>query len=230
LLRKSIWIGIYDEYLESIIKNNITRKAAERIIRDMMDYIFVIGPSGVGKTTLAKGVFAHYGGAYVEQSMIPEFTIPDGILDEGVYEEEVCFESTIRQLEYFHERGIRNIIALDFDDVRARELPILFKGSRYIILRLITSDVSQLISQIEYRKEHEGGLYYPEYAQRSNSVISRRKLLPNEAIIDVAEKSRDEVLQEAINLIDHFIPKLEYEYVVDQEDIYLSWVKSKQLY
>jgi len=28
----------------------------------MKDYIFIIGPSGVGKTTLAKGLFEHYKG------------------------------------------------------------------------------------------------------------------------------------------------------------------------
>ena len=26
----------------------------------MKDYIFIIGPSGVGKTTLAKGLYKHY--------------------------------------------------------------------------------------------------------------------------------------------------------------------------
>lgn len=26
----------------------------------MQDFIFIIGPSGIGKTTLAKGLFKHY--------------------------------------------------------------------------------------------------------------------------------------------------------------------------
>lgn len=38
-----------------------------------MDFIFIIGPSGVGKTTLAKGLYEHYKGVYFEQNMVPEF-------------------------------------------------------------------------------------------------------------------------------------------------------------
>ena len=51
----------------------------------MKDYIFIIGPSGVGKTTLAKGLFEHYKGVYFEQNMIPEFGIPNNV-DEGKYQ------------------------------------------------------------------------------------------------------------------------------------------------
>lgn len=43
-----------------------------------MDYIFIIGPSAVGKTTLAKELYQHYNGVYLEQSMVPEFVIPEG--------------------------------------------------------------------------------------------------------------------------------------------------------
>ena len=53
----------------------------------MQDFIFIIGPSGVGKTTLAKELFKHYNSVYFEQNMIPEFGIPDNV-DPGVYEEE----------------------------------------------------------------------------------------------------------------------------------------------
>lgn len=58
----------------------------------MRDFIFIIGASGIGKTTLATKLYEHYKGAYVEMSMIPEFGVPEGV-DEGLFEEQVCWES-----------------------------------------------------------------------------------------------------------------------------------------
>ena len=40
---------------------------------------------------------------------------------------------------------------------------------------------------------------------------------------------KEEVLQEAIEIIDNFVPLTEYEYVPDDEKNYLSWVQSKKL-
>ncbi|MCX4315119.1 MAG: hypothetical protein OSJ52_00525 [Lachnospiraceae bacterium] len=56
-----------------------------------MDFIFLIGPSTVGKTTLAKQLYQHYGEVYLEQSMVPEFCIPNTTADEGIYEEQLCW-------------------------------------------------------------------------------------------------------------------------------------------
>ena len=56
-----------------------------------------------------------------------------------------------------------------------------------------------------------------------------RALLPNEAIIDVAGKTKEEVLNEAINVIDNFHPLKEYDYKLDDEHNYLSWVQSRGL-
>ena len=52
----------------------------------MKDFIFIIGPSAVGKTTLAKELYQHYNGVYFEQNMVPEFSIPEDCEDVGVFE------------------------------------------------------------------------------------------------------------------------------------------------
>lgn len=50
--------------------------------------------------------------------MVPEFMIPADVQDEGIYEEQLCWENVQLQLKFFREKGFKNIVALDFDDVR----------------------------------------------------------------------------------------------------------------
>lgn len=194
-----------------------------------MDFIFVIGPSAVGKTTLAKELYQHYNGVYIEQNMVPEFIIPKNVKDVGIYEEQLCWENTLAQIKFFYDKGFKNIVVLDFDDIRARELPKIFQGYNFIIIRLISSDPEQIKIQMEHRKNNEGGLFRPEYIERSNSVIKNRKLLPNEIIIDIASKNKNKVLTEVIKQIDNFNPDKNYSYELDDEKNYLSWVQSRKL-
>ena len=194
-----------------------------------MDYIFLLGPSAVGKTTLARKLYLHYNGVYLEQNMVPEFAIPDRCADEGIFEEQVCWDNVLLQLRWFHEQGFQNIVALDFDDLRVRELPLLFRGYRFILLRLVSSDTAQIRKQMIYRHSHEGGLFCPENIDRSNAKIMSRKLLPNEVMIDVAGKTKDAVFDEAVSVIDSFEPLLHYDYEPDAECHYLSWVQSRHL-
>ena len=142
----------------------------------MRDFIFIIGPSGVGKTTLSKGLFEHYRGAYAEMSMVPEFGILEGV-DAGSFEENVCWECCVAQLKKFHELGIKNVISGDFDDLRTRDIP----------------------------------------------------LLVNEFEIDVAGKNPEQVLQEAIVLIDTAETKTEYTYEKPPKEQFYSWVYSNGL-
>ena len=194
-----------------------------------MDFIFIIGPSAVGKTTLAKALFEHYNGVYVEQNMVPEFGIPADCPDEGVFEEETCWENVLMQLDYFHKRGLQNIIALDFDDYRTRELPQYFRGKRFITLKLISSAPEQIRLQMIHRHENEGGLFMLDNVIRSNEKISTRPLLPNEVCIDVAGKTKEEVFAEAVRIIDSFTPDLDYTYELPDELLFLSWVHSRNL-
>ena len=156
-----------------------------------MDFIFIIGPSAVGKTTLAKELYKHYHGVYLEQNMVPEFIVPDDVEDVGIYEEQLCWENVLLQLKFFYDKGYKNIISLDFDDVRAREFPLLFKGYHFIILRLVSSDTEQIRRQMINRQNNEGGLYALEQIERSGQVIMSRPLLPNEVKVDVAGKCKE---------------------------------------
>ena len=192
----------------------------------MKDYIFIIGPSGVGKTTLAKELYKYYNGVYFEQNMIPEFGIPDNV-DEGKFEEEIMWESSIELLKYFHNKGIKNIIALDFNDLRTREIPIIFKGTNFITLKLISSNYEQNKKQMLSRKEN--GLIDLELLEVSTEKIINRQLLPNEVLLDVANKSKEEVLKEAINIIENYESKLDYEYIKPSKELFYSWVQSDGL-
>ncbi len=192
----------------------------------MKDYIFIIGPSGVGKTTLAKGLFEHYKGVYFEQNMIPEFGIPNDV-DEGKYEEEILWESSIELLKYFHTKGIKNIIGLDFNDLRTGDIPIIFKGTNFITLKLISTNYDQNKNQMIERGEK--GLVDLELLEVSTKKIMNRELLPNEVLIDVAGKTKEEVLNEAISIIDNYENKLNYEYEKPSKELFYSWVQSDGL-
>lgn len=191
----------------------------------MRDFIFIIGTSGVGKTTLGKGLFAHYNGAFVEQNMVPEFGIPENV-DGGVFEEQVCWECCVAQMMKFHEMGIKNIIGADFDDLRTADIPDVFKGYNYITIKLVCKDLSQLHNQMENRKN---GLIDYELQRKCSDKVNKRPLLINEVEIDTTNKTSQQVLDEAIRVIDNTETLIEYIYQKPKKDLFYSWVFSNEL-
>ena len=133
----------------------------------LKDYIFVTGASGIGKTTLAQGLLAHYKTTFIEQNMIPEFISRDGIESmTGELEELTCWENMVAMLKCFHKLGYKGIIVTDMDDLRTADIPIVFKGSNYITIKLVSSDLEQIREQMKNRPNN--GLIDYELQQKTN--------------------------------------------------------------
>lgn len=189
----------------------------------LKDYIFVTGASGIGKTTLAQGLLAHYKTTFIEQNMIPEFISRDGIESmTGELEELTCWENMVAMLKCFHKLGYKGIIVTDMDDLRTADIPIVFKGSNYITIKLVSSDLEQIREQMENRPNN--GLIDYELQQKTNDKNLKRDPLVNEVEIDVSGKSIEEVLNEAIEIIDTTESLLDYECVKPPKELFYSWV------
>ncbi len=220
----------FTEYLGTFVSDHIPKLYRRQENRQQpLDFIFIIGAPAVGKTTLAKELYQRLNGVYIEQNGVPEFMIPQDAADPGEYEESLCWENLLAQAEFFYGKGLRNILILDIDDVRTREIPQLFNGKRFVILRLYSSDFGQILSQMDKRRGGEGGLYDPDGARRLNEKMSRRALLPNEIKLDISGKTPRQVLDEALGAIEGFEPLTDYDYAAGDIHDYCSWVQSRGL-
>ncbi len=189
----------------------------------MKDFIFVTGASGIGKTTLSNGLLEHYKTTCVEQHMVPEFLSRNGVEPmTGELEELTCWENQVAQLMCFHKLGYKNIIASDIDDLRTADIPVVFKGTDFITIKLISSDLQQIKEQMKNRPNN--GLIDYELQEKMNEKNIKRKPLINEVEIDVAGKSIEEVLQKAIDIIDNTPSLLDYEYTKPPKEMFYSWV------
>lgn len=189
----------------------------------MKDFIFITGTSGIGKTTLANGLLEHYKTACIEQHMVPEFISRDGSEPmTGELEELTCWENQVAMLMCFHRLGYKNIIASDIDDLRTADIPIVFKGTDFITIKLICSDLHQIQEQMRNRPNN--GLIDFDLQKKMNEKNIKRNPLINEIEIDVAGKSIGEVLEHSINIIETTPSCFDYEYEKPPKEMFYSWV------
>jgi len=193
----------------------------------MRDFIFIIGTSGIGKSTLAQGLLRHYRTTVVEQHMVPEFVTRDGTEPmTGELEERTCWENQKAMMLCFNRLGYRNVIASDIDDLRTRDIPSDFRGFDFVTLKLICTDLLQLQSQMRNRGE---GLIDFELQEKLNAKVSAREILPNEHLLDITRLSAVEVLERAIEIIENTLSLRDYEYVPPKKSEFYSWVPSNGL-
>ena len=189
----------------------------------MLDFIFIIGTSGIGKSTLAQNLFKRLNTVVIEQHMVPEFVSRDGIEEmTGTLEELTCWENTKAMAFCFHNLGYRNVIVSDIDDLRTADIPIDFKGYRYLTIKLVCSDLQQLREQMKNRPNN--GLNDYELQEKCNAKNLGRQPLVNEHTIDISGLSTEEVLKKAAAILETTEPLLDYEYKKPSKELFYSWV------
>lgn len=120
-----------------------------------------------------------------------------------------------------------NIISGDFDDLRTADIPIVFQGYDFITIKLICTDYQQNYEQM---KNRGSGLIDYDLLIKSTQKIMSRPLLVNEVSIDVARKTPEDVMREAVALIDNSIALNNYEYQKPpRELIYFHKVKNERM-
>ncbi len=189
----------------------------------MLDFIFITGTSGIGKSTLAQNLFKMLNTVVIEQHMVPEFVSRDGVEEmTGTLEELTCWENTKAMAFCFHNLGYRNVIVSDIDDLRTADIPIDFKGYRYLTIKLVCSDLRQL--QMQMKNRPQGGLIDYELQKKCNAKNLSRPPLINEHTIDIAGLSTEEVLKKAAVILETTEPLLDYEYEKPPKELFYSWV------
>ncbi len=194
----------------------------------MLDFIFIVGTSGIGKSTLAQNMLKKLNTVVIEQHMVPEFISRDGFEEmTGTLEELTCWENTKAMAFCFHNLGYKNIIISDIDDLRTADIPIDFKGYKYLTIKMVCSNLQQIQDQMKNRPNN--GLIDYELQEKCNFKNLTRAPLINEHTIDVAGLSIDQVLQKAITIIESTEPLTDYEYDKPPKDMFYSWVFANKL-
>ena len=193
----------------------------------MHQIIFIDGYSGVGKTTLAKQLWEHYQSTYIEQYMIPEFLTKDGKTPiSGKQEDETLYSSMVALIKNFCKLDYKNIIALDFNEMRMRDIPNDFMGYDFLIIRLVC-DENQNITQMQNRGKGLVDIEMLKKCYRRNKLYPR-PLLPNEYVIDVTNKTPQQVFEMAKNIIDNSKSQLSYTYQMPNKNCFGTWVLAEQ--
>ena len=189
----------------------------------MLDFIFITGTSGVGKSTLCQNLLEKLRTVVVEEHMVPEFISRDGIEEmTGTLEELTCWECAKAMAFCFHRLGYRNVILSDIDDLRTADIPIDFKGYRYLTLKLVCTDPEQI--RVQMRDRPNNGLIDYELQEKCNAKNLARPALINEHTIDVAGLTPVQVLERALCILGENEPLTEYSYEKPPKEQFYSWV------
>ena len=70
--------------------------------------------------------------------------------------------------------GYKNIIASDIDDLRTADIPVVFKGTNFITIKLVSSDLYQIQEQMKNRPNN--GLIDYELQEKMNEKNTQHQL------------------------------------------------------
>jgi adenylate kinase family enzyme len=163
----------------------------------VLDFIFIAGAPGSGKSTVAKRLQESLGSPCFEFGWIPEFWLPGP--DSQAREEVLSFENLTLVVKNYARHGYRDIIATDLNDLRFREIPRRFARFHYMILTLVVTD-DEVLKRRVMDETRSSGYRDCEAALRHSRLIQARRLLPNEYRVDNTHQGVEETVSEVLRI------------------------------
>jgi hypothetical protein len=149
----------------------------------MLDYIFIAGSPGSGKTTISKLLRKKLGGTpLIDFGDIRVFHLNDDWSNASEEEEQMSFENLLCILQNYKSHGYHNVIINDLTDERVQQLPNVFAGSRFKIFTLTIEDI--VLRKRVLDPARDSGFRDVEAASKWNKKIRGRESVQNECKID----------------------------------------------
>ena len=166
----------------------------------MLDFIFIHGAPGTGKSTLAKSLSERLKSPYFEFGWIPEFR--DRLTGNLTYEEEeqFSFENLALILKNYVKRGFGNIVVTDLREPIIQQIPQKFSRHRYLLVTLTVDDDKILKSRV-LDETRSSGYRDWETALKINQELFNRPLMRHEFRLDSTYKTVEELTENVIKII-----------------------------
>lgn len=166
-----------------------------------LDFLFLHGAPGAGKSSVARRVHERLGTPYFEFGWIPEFRQLRHEALTYEQEEALSFENLALVLKNYRRRGFDRIVVTDLRDPIVRRVPRVFARTNWALLTLTLSD-DELVKARVLDETRSSGYRDWEEAIALNRLYQTRPLLPRETRLDVTALSVDGVADRAIALLD----------------------------
>lgn len=166
-----------------------------------MDFIFIHGAPGTGKSSLAWALQAKFQSPCFEFGWIPEFRVKRNSTITYEEEEGLAFENLTLVVKNYVRHGFGNIIITDLRDHIVKQIPAVFSDCAYILVTLWMDDDEALKARV-LDPSRSSGYRDWQTALTLNETIVNRLLMKNEVRFNSVHNSIDQLAAEIVKLIE----------------------------
>jgi hypothetical protein len=165
-----------------------------------MDYIFIHGAPGSGKSTLSWALQNQLQSPCFEFGWIPEFRVKRDTTITWTEEESFSFENLTLVVKNDVRHSFGKIIITDLRDHIVQTIPEVFAGFSYRLVTLWMDNDELLKSRVLEESRSSGYRNWPESLEINRTILAR-DLMPNEVRFDSEQLSVEQLVAQVLETL-----------------------------